>query len=348
MINTISIIDKLNSVTKRSDKEQIIFDAFMRGNREFFIGAQLCYDSMHTFGLKKVAEIIEEDDISGSFLFSDFLILAKNIQKRKLVGEAVRAAINDAAEICQAEIWNKFYRRILLHDLGCVDRSIINKVLKKLSPTENEAKLYIIPSFGCQLAKEGTILIGKKLIDIRLTGTRILSFLDKEVGTVTLYNKKGLNVDVLYPEIKKKLESLLEDLPGSLVFDGQIVDKSFTELMTSSTDSSIKLALFDIIPMNEYKRGGTNITQENRHTVLASLEITGILQKHAGDTIYVLPKISIDFETMQGKEKFEDFYNNIKHLIDKKLSKGIMVKDPNAPYMLQRSMNWMKLKNGPK
>jgi len=82
-----SIINRLAATTKRTEKEQILLGAFMHGHREFFIGAQLAYDMLITFGIKKVAEIEDaSDEDEGDFSFDDFLKLAHKLRCRELTG----------------------------------------------------------------------------------------------------------------------------------------------------------------------------------------------------------------------------------------------------------------------
>jgi hypothetical protein len=171
------VIQKLSATNSRIEKENIIQDAFMNDCFDFFIGAKLATDQLVSFGVKKVAEILEDDNSDGDYTFQNFLDLAKKLQKRELTGYAARDAIHDAALRCHVPTWNQFYRRILLKDLNIgVDEKTINKVLKKLIKIKPEAEKYLIPVFTCQLAHDGEDDVhkkkikGKKLIDIKLDG----------------------------------------------------------------------------------------------------------------------------------------------------------------------------------
>ena len=55
------VMQRLAATQSRTDKEQIIFDALMNDCEQFFIGARLATDPLITFGVKKVAEILEDD-----------------------------------------------------------------------------------------------------------------------------------------------------------------------------------------------------------------------------------------------------------------------------------------------
>src|SRR6185437_7204779 len=134
------VIQRLAATNSRIEKEQIVIDAFMKNCEQFFVGARLAYDQLITFGVKKVAEILEDDGSSGEIGFDQFLELAHKLRKRELTGNAARDAIHDMASRCHVPTWNLFYRRILLKDLDVgLDEGTINKVLKKLSSSDPRA-----------------------------------------------------------------------------------------------------------------------------------------------------------------------------------------------------------------
>lgn len=348
----VSIIEALAATTKRTEKEQIITDAFMSGQRDFFVGAQLAYDALVTFGVKKVAEIADFDDEPGDFTFDDFLELAYKLRTRQLTGNAARDAIHDAASRCHVVTWNTFYRRVLLKDLKAgVELSTINKVLKKLSSAYPDAKKLMIPDFSCQLAQDGAKpehqakVSGRKMLDIKLDGVRLITVLDKEAGTVTQFTRNG-KINENFSEIRDGLEKLMAVLPGSVVLDGEVVSKSFQDLMKQVNrredvdTTAARLAVFDIIPLSAFRSGFCEISQEARHEILTSLETTGVLKEHTGGLTYVIPKVTVDLDTEEGQRTFKEFN---RQAIESGYE-GIMVKDPNAPYETRRTFHWLKIK----
>ena len=351
-MDAVSIISRLAATTKRTEKEQIIFDAFMQGHREFFVAAQLAYDTLISFGVKKVAEIVDLSDDPGTYTFDDFLALANDLRTRKLTGHAARDAIHAAAERCHIPTWNTFYRRILLKDFKCgVDTSTINKILKKIGSAEPEALDYMIPVFSCQLAHDGAKpenakrLAGEKLLDIKLDGVRLITILDKENGTVTQYARNGA-INENFVEIRQGLERLLQTLPGSVVLDGEIVAGSFQDLMKQfgrskgkADTSAARLALFDIIPLDDFRKGICTVPQATRHTILSELETSGAFKMHTNGLVYVIPKVYVNLDDAD-QTAFNEFN---KQAIDAGYE-GIMVKDVHAPYELKRSYAWLKIK----
>ena len=352
-MSAIDVIKALEATSSRTDKEQVLMNAFMTGERQFFEGAKMAYDILVTYGVKKVPEILEEDDGEpGTFSYDDFLSLAEKLRRRELTGHAARDAMLAAADECNITLWNTFYRRVLLKDLKCgAETSTINKVLKKLSDSEPEAKELIIPVFSCQLAQDGAKpehekkVKGRKMLDIKLDGVRLLAILDKDAGTVTLYTRNG-KINENFPEIQASLARLMQALPGSVVLDGEVVASSFQELMTqvnrrSDVDtSSAKLAVFDIVPLSAFRAGVCDIPQEMRHIILSNMETTGQFKEHTDGLVYAIPKVTVELDTPEGQATFAEFN---RQAIEAGYE-GIMVNDPEAPYELRRSFAWLKIK----
>lgn len=351
-MSTLELIRALSETPSRTEKEQLLMAAFMEGERLFFRGALLAYDPLISFGVKKAAEITEDDGLPGTLDPDHFFLLCEELRCRRLTGHAARDAIHDLAAQADTDLWNEFYRRVLLKDLKCgAEDSTINKVLKKLSQTVPEAKQFIIPIFECQLAHDGASdqhakkIKGVKMLDIKLDGVRLLTVLDKETGTVTQYTRNG-KINENFPEIREALTELLADLPGSIVLDGEIVGNSFQELMTQlnrkskKNSANAKLAVFDIIPLDDFRKGYSAHTQKVRHEHLTSLAEAGLFQQYTGDSVYVVPKIAVDLDTPEGQAAFREFNRKA---IEAEYE-GIMVKDPESPYECKRSIAWLKIK----
>lgn len=352
------VVAALEKKDGRKDKEQILIDAFMNGIYDFFVGAQYACDELISFGVKQVAFIADEDldpQNEGTITFKDFLALAKKLSSRELTGHAARDAINDMAQKCHGPTWNFFYRRILLKDLRCgAERSTINKVLMRLQDSP-EALDLMIPVFSPQLAMDGRKpphdkkLKGKKYIQLKLDGSRLLTILNKEEGSVRQYSRVG-HENVNFPQITEPLKQLLPLIKESIVLDGEVVGKNFQELMKAfgrktPTENDAKLAVFDIIPLAEFKAGYCSMSQEKRHWLLSEFQTSGTFQKYTGDVVYVLPTKTVDFDTEEGQEEYRKFVNYAAALrAENPMVEGVMVKDLDAPYVGKRVDKWLKVK----
>lgn len=341
------IIAALEATSGRLDKEKIVKQAWEAGCLEFFIGARMAYDALITFGVKKVPLIEGEDDVNfaSTFDWDKFKDIAGKLQRRELTGNSARDALRAAADSASTAEWNGWYRRILLKDLKCgITDSTINKILEAAGKA---AEPYIIPVFSCQLAKNGDDhpkkMKGMKLIDPKLDGVRILTIMDIENKSVTQYSRDGRQND-RFEFITTALTKLLPELKQSIVLDGEMVSRSFQELMKQlnrSTDvdmSDAKLALFDMIPLKDFQAGECKLTQTARHELLSGF--VGLLQKHCGNRVYVIPKLAVDLDTPEGQKTFKEFNNETVAAG----FEGIMVKDPEATYRTKRTDAWLKIK----
>ncbi len=348
----------LAKTPSRKDKEQLLIDAFLANEWEFFEGCKMGLDNLITFGVKKVAEIVEADEYEDvAYDFKDFLDLTRRLQNRELTGHAARDAIHDAASRCHVPTWNHFYRRILLKDLGIgVDESTINKVLKKLSVSNSKANDYLIPVFKCQLSHDGEDvqhqkkIKGKKLIDTKLDGMRLLAVLNKESQTAMMFSRNGQVIET-FPEMLATLRNLLVNIPGSLVLDGELISpQGFQHLMTlvkrkdgHPDTATIRYALFDVIPMKEFFNGYFAKSQRDRRIALESMQECGLFSVdkiNDRNRIYVVPQIEVDLDTPEGNLAFSEFNRQV--IADG--FEGIMIKDPEAPYEGKRTSAWLKKK----
>lgn len=348
-MRTLQIVYDLAATTSRTEKEQVLFNAFMTGERDFFVAARLAYDPMITFGIAKVGLIAEDDGMPGTLTFAEFLDLAHKLRRRDLTGNAARNAINAAAERSDQPTWNGLYRRILLKDLKAgVEAKTINKVLAKIGKGEREALDYMIPLFGCQLAEDAgkpenfAKIKGKRFLDVKLDGVRVVSILDKQAG-VTLFTRNGQPIEN-FPALTTALQALCDQLPGSVMLDGEVVTTSFQDLMTQlqrddADDRNAKLALFDMLPLDDFRAGGGTRTQAERHAALVALETHGLL-KAAEGRLYIVPKVLVDLSTEDGQESFAEFNRTALEAG----YEGVMLKDPEAPYQMKRSSAWAKRK----
>lgn len=353
--HTVELLKALSATSGRNDKEDLITTHFMEDHREFFIGAKLAYDTLIPFYVKKVPEILDEDDSPGTFSFNDFLALANKLTKREITGHDARDAIKEAAEQCHAPTWNTFYRRVLLKDLGVgVSESTINKVLGKLK-SYPESKEFVIPTYSPQLAQDGETeahakkVKGKKLLDVKMDGVRISAFLNKETNSVVFMTRNGQTIEN-FGEIRNVLEQVLPHIGGSLVLDGEFMHpEGFQALMSvlrreGADTSKCWYGLFDIVSLEDFKNGRSKKSQLDRHTVLVSLGVLVnqilIQMKDTPSRIKVIEKVYVDLDTVEGRAAYANF--NIQAA--KEGWEGIMIKDPDAPYVTKRTDAWLKKK----
>jgi DNA ligase 1 len=343
------VITALEGTNSRLDKERIVQEAWTAGILEFFEGSKLAFDSLVTFNVKKVplADVLsmEADPDVLAYTWKDFRQLAKELETRELTGHAARDAILDAAKSCNTHTWNNWYRRVLLKDFRCgLSETTINKVLGKIG---GKATNYLVPVFTCQLAKDSddhpNDMRGKKLLDIKLDGARLLTVLNKETGTVTQHSRNG-HPNENFPQLTEALAQILPQLKESLVLDGEVVSENFQSLMRQfkrkkNVDTSDAfLALFDVVPLAAFLKGEHKVSQRERHAELLQLE--PVIRAATDDRVYVVPKLEVDLDTDEGQAQLSEFNRDA---LAKGLE-GVMIKNPDASYQCKRSVAWLKAK----
>ena len=223
-----SVIKELESNNSRLFKEDVIKREAEEENIDFFEGCQLALDPMVSFGVKQVPERSGPD--GRGLPWGEFCDLTDQLMKRELTGHAARDAIIEAMDTSHDEEWNKWYRRILIKDLRCgVSEKTINNVVKKIN------KDFTIPVFKCMLAHDSANhekkLVGKKLLDYKLDGVRVLAIYDIEADSVTMYSRNGKQF-INFGHIEKEIvDTLASKFTESMVLDGEMVSSSFQALM---------------------------------------------------------------------------------------------------------------------
>ena len=333
------IIQKLQDHNSRLDKEAILAQAMDEGLDEFFEGVRMALDPLVTFGVKQVAELDSEWAGQGCE-WAVFKELADKLVSRELTGHAARDAINLVKSSCTVEQWNGFYRRILIKDLRCgVSEKTVNKVAKKFSQ-------YSIPIFTCPLAHDSANhekkMIGKKQVEVKLDGVRVLTIIrGNKVEMFSRNGKQFHNFGHIITEIEQVIAQ--KPAPYDLVLDGEVMSANFQDLMKQvhrkdgkQSDDAV-LHLFDMCPLADFQKGKWDKTQSFRsQAVKAWVNENKDVIKH----VQTLDWEDVDLDTQQGQERFVELN---KAAVDGGYE-GVMIKDPDAPYECKRTHSWLKAK----
>ncbi len=332
------IIDQLEIHPSRLDKEKIILEAMEEGLDDFFEGIRMALDPLVTFGVKMVPE--KDNEKSNSFSWADFYKLANQLIKRELTGHAARDAILTAMESSKKAEWNGFYRRVLIKDLRCgVSEKTINKIAKKYPK-------YAIPIFTCPLAYDSANhekkMIGKKQIEIKLDGVRVLTIIrEKKVEMFSRNGKQFHNFGHIISEIENVIKE--NPTPYDLVLDGEVMSANFQDLMKQvhrkdgkQTKDAV-LHLFDLCPLENFQKGRWETNQ-----IARSLLVKEWVAKHSKvlKHIRTLEWENVDLDTNEGQKRFIELN---KSAVEGGYE-GVMIKDPNAMYECKRTHSWLKAK----
>lgn len=331
------VIDEMEWNNARTHKEGIVQREAERGNDAFFQGCRWALDSTITFGVRQVDE--KRGDGKG-FSPENFWDVARKLSTRELSGNAAQVAINFLLLNAKEREWNLWYRRVLIKDLRCgVSETTINKMVKDINAD------YIIPVFSCQLAHDGanheSKVTGKKFIEAKLDGVRVITIVYPS-GHVDMYSRNGKEL-VNFPHIKEQLSKNSIFFKTPMVLDGEVMSSSFQDLMKQVHRKSdvqagdAVLNLFDILSLEDFKRGRSDIPQYERSQ---ALHIWYEPIKTHLPNISVLSNEMVDLDTEEGQARFSEI--NATAIAGG--YEGIMIKDPLAPYECKRSVAWLKQK----
>ena len=333
------IIQEIEADNSRLYKEAIVLREAEADNTELFEGLRMCYDPMITFGVKKVPTFSGPD--GQGLPWVAFKALATSLAKRELTGHDARDAIELALSASTEAQWNGWYRRILIKDMRAgFSETTVNKMVAKAGKTA-----YEVPLFECMLAHDGakheSKIVGKKLLEPKLDGVRVITVVNVENKTATMYSRNGKLLEN-FSHITNAIEANISLFKRSLVLDGEMVSSSFQALMkqvhrkSDVQSDDARLMLFDVLSVAEFQAGSSNMGQKQR-----SAQLRGM--KAIFDTvgsIDVIPQIEVDLDSYVGELEFKQ-YN--KDAIEAGFE-GIMIKDVDAIYECKRSRSWLKMK----
>jgi DNA ligase-1 len=329
------IIAHLEADNSKLAKQAILKTALDEGIPEFFDGCRMALDPMVTFGVKQVPE--RSDVLTGQGLsWPVFVELVEKLQNRELTGHAARDAIELAMSVATTEQWNGWYRRILIKDLRC---GMSEKTVNKVAPGT-------VPVFTCSLAhdsaKHEKKMIGKKQIEIKLDGVRVLTVIKGD--KVEMFSRNGKqfhNFDHIIEEIKEVLKE--HPVPYPLVLDGEVMSANFQDLMkqvhrkSNVEANDAVLHLFDTIPLGCFQAGSWDKPQSFRSAITkAWVEDHASVLKH----VQALDWEDVDLDTPEGQKRFVELN---KAAVDGGYE-GVMIKDIDAPYECKRTHAWLKAK----
>lgn len=332
------IISDLENHPSRLNKEAIILAQAEAGNNEFFEGVRLALNALITFGLKQISEKKDEDGPGLSW--DAFTLAITGFVNRDVTGNTARDMVLQMMKSATKAQWNNWYRRILIKDLRCgVSEKTVNNVVKKKFPN------YAVPVFTCQLAHDGanheSKVTGNKLIEVKLDGVRVITIVYPD-GRVDQYSRNGKEL-VNFEHIKQQFASVANQLVEPWVFDGEVMSSSFQDLMkqvhrkSDVNASDAVLYLFDSLSLADFQAGICKLGQAHRSEGLKTF-----FEKNK-DTlvnVYAIGQELVDLDTEEGRKRFKE----LNWIAIEGGYEGIMIKDPQAPYELKRSVAWLKQK----
>lgn len=343
-------IRDLESSDSRLHKEAVVEKALMAARlgsssaQCFLYNAYLAYNPFYVYGVKSVPESSGLEDRANPWV--KFWALCESLRTRSVTGGNARAAIEAMMQEFDSAQWNGLARRVLIKDFRCgiTDRTL-NKVLKNTD--------WAIPTFECQLAQDSegqpNKMRGRKRLEVKLDGVRVLAVCYASLGTVNLFSRNGkafANFGHIEQALIPHIRQLSVKMFGSVtdfVLDGEITGRSFQELMRQAQrkrDADAADAVyhvFDVLPREDFYRGHWNAQQHKRLTMLE--KVRELLVEQC-PSVQVMPGMEVDLDTAEG----HDVMRRFAEASVEQGYEGIMIKDVDAPYQCKRSSFWMKWK----
>ena len=323
------IIQELETDNSRLFKESIVEKNL--NNEIFQEGLAMCLDSLVTFGVKQVPK----SNADGEGLKWDHFKKAANLLiEREKTGHAARDLIIDLVSSSKKDHWNDWYRRILIKDLRCgVSEKTVNNVAKKMNLK------YRVPVFSCMLAHDGAKhpkkIKGDCLVEYKYDGVRVIAIVMK--GKATLYSRNG-KIFNNFPHIENALS---KPEYNNIVFDGEVMSDDFQALMKqvyrksgAETDDAY-LALFDMLPLNEFNKGKSNLNSIERKN-----ELNKIAKNFDVNVIKLVDYEIVNFDNDKGQAKFAAMNKEALEMG----FEGLMIKPNENYYESKRSHAWLKIK----
>jgi len=207
------------------------------------------------------------------------------------------------------------------------------------------SKIQGIPLFECMLAHDGANhekkIVGKKLLEPKLDGVRVITVININNKTATMYSRNGKLLEN-FAHITEAIEKNIDLFNRSLVLDGEMVSSSFQALMkqvhrkSDVQSEDARLMLFDILSLTEFQAGKSSLGQQHRSKMLRNMK--DVFDRIG--SIDIIPQTAVDLDTYVGELEFKQ-YN--KDAIESGFE-GIMIKDIDAVYEAKRSVSWLKMK----
>jgi DNA ligase-1 len=182
---------------------------------------------------------------------------------------------------------------------------------------------------------------GKKLLEHKLDGIRVITVINAQNKTVTQYTRNGKLLEN-FSHITQAIESNIDQFERSLILDGEMISSSFQDLMKQVhrkedvQAQDARLVLFDILPLTEFQSGKSVLGQRRRSNLLRSLK--PVFDKIG--YIDIISQIEVDLDQFVGEIQFKEFNENAIAAG----YEGILVKDPESKYECKRSHSWLKIK----
>jgi len=287
-------------------------------------------DPYLVFGVRKYdAPVPSATDTSDAYDF--FFNVLDKLAAREITGDAARAAVTEALSKFSAETL-PYVSRIIDKDLKAgFSPETVNKIFKNLVPT-----FEVMLADKCETPEEFLEKITFPcLAQHKYDGNRTIAIVRK--NSVEYRARSGKLSEHLNGLFDFDLYKIRDLLGYDYVLDGEAFASDFTETMNAKKEgndaakAALRLRAFFIMPLIDWVAQRTKITMEHNHYMIIEV----LKQVEAAK---VLP--------CDGREvkDYSDMVNYCNEVIDKHGQEGLILKNWNATYSWERTIDWCKVK----
>ncbi len=287
-------------------------------------------DPYLVFGVRKYdAPTPSAVDAPGAY--ENFFSVLDKLSARELTGDAARDAVTESLSKFSAETL-PYVSRIIDKDLKAgFSPETVNKIFKNLVPT-----FEVMLADKCETPEEFLEKITFPcLAQHKYDGNRTIAIVRK--NSVEYRARSGKLSEHLNGLFDFDLYKIRDLLGYDYVLDGEAFASDFTETMNAKKEgndaakAALRLRAFFIMPLVDWVAQRTKITMEHNHYMIIEV----LKQVEASK---VLP--------CDGREvkDYSDMVNYCNEVIDKHGQEGLILKNWNATYSWERTIDWCKVK----
>ena len=281
-----SILEKLENTNSQKEKIEILKTMNEIQKRWF----SLCYNSLITFGVKKIPEYTSESNSLDTMSIMD--ILEKEFVTREITGNAAIERLRDILSNAEEP---EAVERLIKRDARCsVNSTLLNKVFPNLIPE--------IPCMLAQPMNEKTLKNIKfpAFSQLKADGMRCIAFITS--NNVRMFSRNG--TEIICEPLKNTLmtigqieENLLSD-NVTLMLDGELICYKDNKLLDRKTSNGI---------CNKVLKGTANENELN------------LIQMQLWDIVRVDSNTFSPLEDKSYEARLEDLYSILNMSIFSKL-----------------------------
>lgn len=239
------------------DCQPILQEAWDNDCLELFRGLKLLFDKVRVFHISppriKISSREEGDAQPHARTWDDFIQLAMQLHTQKIPEDKIKPSLIHFINLCNASVWNEWYRRILKKEIGnSLRQNTVNDFLSKQGETGQQ---YLIPDWSIPRYKEFQ-KVNKSTKEFFLfpdRGKTTIVFAMKQYDCFLTFNS-NFEQKKISEEKQQSLQKIVSSLNEDVVFFCFDVDE--------------KLVVWDMVALEVVERGVSESTVADRQEMM--------------------------------------------------------------------------------